>query len=82
LSVTLRPLSGDPDVALYDSQTRSLDQLRHIVDLSMRGTGRTDRLALTNTSRRTLGGYIVVRPAVDSHGYIDADSRLTVSRIR
>lgn len=76
----VRPSYGDPDLYAFDGAVRTLARSRrHLVAHSAHYHGK-DAIALENSSRRTLTGYLAVN-AARSHGKIDAGYRLSVRRI-
>ncbi len=79
--VDLRPLSGDPDLAVYRGTARSLSR-RALIRASLRGPGRRDVVTIRNTARRSRVVYIAVGVPAQENSAATARYALTVSRRR
>jgi Subtilase family len=78
VSVTVKPLSGDPDLEVYEGWARTVYGRRGRVGRSVRRRG-LDRLVLHNRFRRRIPGYVVVS---NSGRQLDAGYRLVMRRLR
>jgi hypothetical protein len=79
--VTVRPRSGDADVAVFSRSARTIDQRRGLLARATRSGRATDSVRVANRSRRARVAYVAVY--VDgSLDRLDARYRLSVSRSR
>lgn len=80
VQITVRPRSGDPDLAVYSSSVRYVGDARALIARSRRGGLRTDRLRIYNNARSARRAYVVIEPYAKN--YQDAGYQLSVRRVR
>ncbi len=79
--IRLRPTSGNPDLYVYRSSARSIDQDQHIVARSRNGTLRTDSVTLRNTSRSARRFYVTIGVSSTTSG-LSASYNLQFQRLK
>lgn len=79
--IRLRPSFGNPDLTVYRSSARSIDDTRRILTRSRRGTGRTDAVTVRNTSRHARRYYVAISLG-SSGGGLNAAYNLQFQRTR
>jgi hypothetical protein len=78
--ISIRPSYGDPDLEVFDSSAVSVYRRRGFVSDSTRRGRRSDVLWLTNSSRRSVRGYVSVYPKRGTR--LDAGYRVSFRRVR
>lgn len=58
--IRLRPSFGNPDLYIFGSRARSLDDDRRMIARSRKGTGATDAVTVRNTSRFARRYYVAI----------------------
>lgn len=79
--IRLRPAFGNPDLYVYGSSARSIDDDRRIVARSRKATGSTDAVTIRNTSRYARRYYVAIGLG-NSGGALNAAYRLHFQRTR
>jgi hypothetical protein len=80
--IRLRALFGNPDLYVFRSSARSVNDSSKILTRSRRGTRRTESVKITNSSRSARRFYVVVPVGNDAAGALNASYRLEFQRIR
>ena len=78
--ITVTPIFGDPDLAVYDRGADSVAERRWLLVASRRRGARTERVTLRNRSRRPVSGYVRVF-APENRSSLDAGYRLKIRRL-
>ncbi len=79
--VRLRPTAGNPDLYVFGSSARSIDDDASIVARSRNGTRRTDAVTLRNTSRSARRFYVAIGVSSTTSG-LNAAYNLQLQRLR
>jgi subtilisin family serine protease len=80
--IRLRALFGNPDLYIFRSSARSVNDNSKILTRSRRGTRLTDSVKITNTSRAAKRFYVVLPVGRDAAGALNASYRLEFQRIK
>ena len=80
--VRLRPTFGNPDLYVFSSRARSVNDASKILSRSRRGTRRIDSVRITNRGRSARRFYIAIPLGRDAGGALNATYRLEFRRIR
>ncbi|HWI08034.1 MAG TPA: S8 family serine peptidase [Solirubrobacteraceae bacterium] len=80
--VRLRVRFGNPDLDVYSSRARSVNDRSKVVARSRLGTRRTESVAITNRSRSPRRFYIAITIGRDAAGALNAGYRLELERIK
>ncbi|HEV2786573.1 MAG TPA: S8 family serine peptidase, partial [Solirubrobacteraceae bacterium] len=80
--VRLRATFGNPDLFVFSSRAKSVNDSSKILARSRRGTRRTDSVKITNRGRSTRRFYIAIPLGRDPAGALNAAYRLEFQRIR
>ena len=80
--VRLRATFGNPDLYVFSSRARSVNDSARILARSRRGTRRTESVRITNRGRSARRFYIAIPVGRDPAGALNASYRLEFQRIR
>lgn len=80
--IRLRARFGNPDLFIFRSDARAIEQSSKILTRSRHATGRTDSVKITNRGRRARRFYIAIPVGSDAAGALNANYRLEMQRIR
>lgn len=80
--IRLRPAFGNPDLYVFRSNARSLDERARIVARSRRPTKRTESLTLVNRGPTARRFYLDIEIGDDAEGSLNADYRLELVRTK
>ena len=80
--VRLRATFGNPDLYVFSSRARSVNDDSKILARSRRGTRRTESVRITNRGRSARRFYIAIPVGRDPAGALNASYRLEFQRIR
>lgn len=79
VTASVKPVFGDPDLAVYDRGADSVGDRGAIIDSSNRRGSKTDTVRVRNTSRRAATAYVRVF-VPEGRASLDAGYRLTIRR--
>ncbi|MFP5364252.1 MAG: S8 family peptidase [Thermoleophilia bacterium] len=80
--IRLRPRFGNPDLYVFSSKARSVNEDSRILTRSRRTTRRTDSVTVTNRGRSARRYYVAIPVADDAAGALNTSYRLEFQRIR
>jgi hypothetical protein len=79
--IRVRPTFGDPELTVFSSKARSIDDTRHVLARSSRRGLRTERVDLVNRAGSARGAFVMVSIA-DTSGQLNTSYRLEFQRMR
>lgn len=79
--IRLRPSFGNPDLHIFRSSARSIDDRRHIIARSRKGARRTDAVTIRNPGRTARRFYVAIDIG-DAGGGLNASYNLQFQRTR
>ncbi|MDP2710211.1 MAG: S8 family serine peptidase [Solirubrobacteraceae bacterium] len=80
--IRLRPAFGNPDLFIYRSDARSIDQSSRILARSRKAAGQTDAVTVRNTGRSARRYYVAIRVAANRGVSLSTSYRLEFQRTK